>query len=345
MRPLDFTEVRRVLVTLPNWMGDTVMALPALRSIRDAFSTQTIVLVGPWAGLLRNQNVGDRLVERSRGLRKQLQLIRGLRSAAATLALLLPNSFHSALIAWLSGSRWRVGYRGDGRSLLLTQPVPSPPPLTHQVDAYLRLVESIGIAAHERLPRFTVTEGELARADELLGSLGIDPASPLVGIQLGAAFGPSKRWIPERIAELAERLSKEGDAEPLLLGSRDAEPLARWIVSRVSARLYSLVGKETPDQLPAILARCRALVSADSGPAHLAAAVGTPVVALFGPTDPRRTRPLGERQTVLWTQVPCSPCFLPRCPIDHPCMTSITTQQALSAVTEALREPAPRGIK
>ncbi|HLC42900.1 MAG TPA: lipopolysaccharide heptosyltransferase II, partial [Methylomirabilota bacterium] len=269
--------------------------------------------------------------------REQLRLIRGLRSDAATLALLLPNSFQSALIAWLSRSRWRVGYRSDGRSLLLTHPVPPPPLLMHQVDAYLRLVQSIGIAAHERTPRFTVTKDELARADRLLGSLGIDPASPLVGIQLGAAFGPSKRWIPERIAELAERLSKEGDGEPLLLGSREEEPLARWIAERVSAPLHSLVGKENPECLPAILSRCRAVVSADTGPAHLAAAVGTPVVTLFGPTDPRRSRPLGERQVVLWTQVPCSPCFLPRCPIDHPCMTSITTQQALTSVTESIQ--------
>src|SRR3990172_9515083 len=145
MRPLDFTGVRRVLVTLPNWMGDTVMALPALRSLREAFSTQTIVLIGPWAGLLRNQSVGDRLLGGARGWREKLRLIPGLRSDAATLALLLPNSFQSALIAWLSRSRWRVGYRSDGRSLLLTHPVPPPPLLMHQVDAYLRLVQSIGI--------------------------------------------------------------------------------------------------------------------------------------------------------------------------------------------------------
>jgi heptosyltransferase-2 len=205
------------------------------------------------------------------------------------------------------------------------------------VDAYLHLVESIGVSVRERIPRFTVTEDELARADELFWSLGIDPNSRLVGIQLGAAFGPSKRWIPERIVELVERLSKEGDAEPLLLGSREEEPLAQWIAERVSTPLHSLVGKETPDQLPAILARCRGLVSADSGPAHLAAAVGTPVVTLFGPTDPRKTRPLGERQSARWAQVSCSPCFLSHCPIDHVCMTNITTQQVLVDVTESLR--------
>jgi heptosyltransferase-2 len=167
-------------------------------------------------------------------------------------------------------------------------------------------------------------------------SAGVEPESRPIGIHLGAACGPSKRRIPERIVELAHRLHDDG-VGALLLGGREEEPLARWIADRVRVRIPSLVGKDSPDLLPGLLVSCRALLSADSGPAHLAAAVGTPVVTIFGPTDPRKTRPLGERQIVLSAKVPCSPCFLPHCPIDHICMTGISVGEVRDGLIRSAR--------
>ena len=181
-----------------------------------------------------------------------------------------------------------------------------------------------------------MTEEERFGARALMRSAGVEPESRPIGIQLGAAFGPSKRWLPERIVELADRLHDDG-VGALLLGGREEEPLARWIADRARVRIPSLVGKDSPDLLPGLLFSCRALLSADSGPAHLAAAVGTPVVTIFGPTDPGRTRPLGERQTVLSAKVPCSPCFLPHCPIDHICMTGISVGEVRDGLIRSAR--------
>lgn len=336
MKSLDRDEVRRLLVRLPNWMGDTVMALPALRTIRNAWSGGTITLVGPWAQLVSGQDVGDEFVDAPHSLRDRARFIREIRSKPFDLAILLPNSFHSALLAWLGRVRWRVGYRGDARDFMLTHPVPPASESTHQVDQYLGLLEAIGISADERVPRFRVTEEARSSAQALMRSAGVEPERRPIGIQLGAAFGPSKRWIPERIVELVDRLHDDG-LEVLLLGGREEEPLARWIADRARVRIPSLVGKDSPDLLPGLLFSCRALLSADSGPAHLAAAVGTPVVTIFGPTDPRKTRPLGEHQTALSAKVACSPCFLPHCPIDHICMTGISVGEVLDGLIRAAK--------
>jgi heptosyltransferase-2 len=325
--PLEPELIRRILVRLPNWLGDTVMALPALRAIRKSWPAGEITLAGPWAGLLSSQSVGDHFLNVRQEWRNPAGFVWSARSASFDLAVLFPNSFQSALFSWLGGIRWRVGYRSDGRGWLLTHPVPRPSGITHQVEEYLGLISAVGIPSGESIPRYSVTPRDADRAWEILRALGLGPESRFIGIQLGAAFGPSKRWLPERLVELVERLHAAVGAEPLLLGPMEEQPLAEWIAARTSVPVHSLVGKDNPDLLPAVLACCRALVSADSGPAHLAAAVGTPVVTLFGPTDPRKTRPLGPSQTALSAHVPCSPCFLPRCPIDHLCMKGITVQQ------------------
>jgi heptosyltransferase-2 len=149
-----------------------------------------------------------------------------------------------------------------------------------------------------------------------------------VGLQLGAALGPAKLWASPRIAELATRLEARG-VHPVLLGSPGARGLADAVQAAAAGPIRSLVGRDHPDLLPALIGELDALVGADSGPAHVAAAVGVPAVTLFGPTDPRLTAPLGPGQQAIWRQPPCAPCFLRECPIDHRCLEAIEVSDAV----------------
>ena len=328
-------DTRHLLVRLPNWLGDTVMALPALRALRAGLPECQITLVGPWAPLLFDQGLADRFVAYPRGWRKRLAAIGELRRLRAQTALLLPNSIESALAAWLWGARWIIGYAAEGRRGLLSHPLPPPQPRRHQVDEYLGLLAPFDIAPAPDRPRWIFQRGATDERVEALLSPSAGRSGLRVGIHLGAAFGPSKLWPPDRLAALARELGRR-DLVPVLLGAPSDTSVASAVVAEAGGELISLVGKDAPELLPGLLARLDILVGMDTGVAHLAAAVGVPVVALFGPTDPALTAPRGPDTSVIWKPPPCAPCFLPECPIEHPCMRSIDVEEVLHAVETQL---------
>jgi heptosyltransferase-2 len=329
--------IRRVLLRLPNWLGDTVMALPTLRSLRGALPAAELWCVGLWAGtVLKNEPGITRHLVPPGGVGARLAQARRLRQARFDLALVLPNSFETALAARLAGARWRVGYAAEGRTFLLTHALrPDDGPI-HEVAAYLRLLGPLGVAGPSTAPpTLPIDPGRRAEARRLLAETGLPPGQPRVGLQLGAAFGPSKLWPTDRIATLATRLEARG-VHVVLLGSAGARGLADEVTTKAGASIRSLVGRDRPALLAALVSELDTLVAADSGPAHVAAAVGVPAVTLFGPTDPRLTAPLGPGQRVLWRQPPCSPCFLSECPIDHRCLRAIEVAEVEAAVVAAL---------
>lgn len=313
-----------LIVRLPNWLGDTVMAVPALRALRARLAAARLALVGPWASLLAGQGLGDVLVSYSRSWSGRLRAADAARVLSADIALLLPNSFEAALAAWYWGARRRIGFATSGRGWLLSDALPLPAPRLHQVDEYLCLLKPLGVPVAAREPRLApppqdADERRSVRA--LLAQAGVGPGQgPIIGIHLGATFGPSKLWPSDRIAELCTRLAQDGDT-PVLLGTADDVPLAEAVGRRVT--VASLTGRDHPGLLPALLAELDALVCGDTGVGHLAAALGTPVVTLFGPTDPRLTAPRGPGEVVRHP-TPCAPCFYRVCPIEHPCMRGIT---------------------
>jgi heptosyltransferase-2 len=338
--PIAASAIRRVLVRAPNWLGDTVMAVPTLRALRQALPDAELWCLGPWVPTILEGEPGlTRRLDYPRAWGARRALAGELRRAGVDLAVLLPNSFESAFHAWLAGARWRLGYAGDGRRALLTHALAAPGARVHQVARYLDLLRVLRVAGPAAPPTLCVSAARRDEARRLLGAVGLGGRTETVGIQLGAALGPSKLWPPDRMAALAAAL--EGEGTPVVfLGSPAAAPLladvARWLPGPVR----SLVGRDHAALLPALLAELGCLVSPDSGPAHVAAAVGVPVVALFGPTDPRLTAPTGDGHAALWRRPPCAPCFLPRCPIDHRCLRDLGVAEVLAAVRARSGRPA-----
>jgi heptosyltransferase-2 len=333
-----------VAVRLPNWLGDTVMAVPALAAVRATWPEARVLAAGPWVELLAGQGLADVLVDYPRAWGGRLRAADTVSGFTPDLAVLLPNSFESALAAWYWGARRRVGFAAGGRSELLTDALPIPAPRGHQIDEYLALVEHCGAVAVGRAPALSPPSpgsDERAAVRRLLAEAGVPPggAARRVGVHLGAAYGPAKLWPLPRVIEFC-RLLDGVDATAVLLGAPTDHGAAAAVLAAAPAR--SLVGRDRPALLPAVLAELDVLVSGDTGVAHLAAALGTPVVTLFGPTDPRLSAPRG-RATVVTHAVPCAPCFYRRCPIEHPCLRGVTPEDVWRAV-EAVAVPAADAV-
>jgi len=327
----------KILVRLPNWLGDTVMAVPALAALRAAWPDAEVLAAGPWASLLARQGLAAALMTYPRAWSGRLRAADSLARFAPELAILLPNSFEAALSARYAGARRRVGFARGGRSMLLTDAVPVPEPRPHQIDEYLLLTERAGAVTVTREPRLSAPasdESDRLEAIRLLHAVGVRPrsASPRIGVQLGAAYGPAKVWPVERVIEFC-RLAASKGATPVLLGAPDDAATAARITEAVP--VGSLVGRDRPALLPAVLTELDVLISGDTGVAHLAAALGTPVVTLFGPTDPRLSAPRGAA-TVVTHPVPCAPCFYRECPIEHPCLRAISAADVYDRASVSL---------
>ncbi len=325
----------KIAVRLPNWLGDTVMAVPAIRALRDTFPAAQVLLAGPWGRLLAGQGLGDVLVAYPRAWSARLRAADAVRSFGADTVVLLTNSFEAAASALYWGGRRRIGFAGDGRRWLLTDAPSVPEPRLHQVDEYLQLVGRLGAIVKAREPSLTPPEpyaDARQRVRDLLLQSGAPAGKPVVGVHLGAAYGPAKVWAHERIVEFC-RLGPSLGVVPVLLGAPSDAAAAAAVQAETSS--VSLVGRDSPELLPSVLAEMAALVSGDTGVAHLAAALGTPVVTVFGPTDPALSAPLG-RVAVVRHVVPCAPCFYRACPIDHPCMRGISAAEVGERVAALL---------
>jgi len=314
------------------------MALPALESLRAALPEAHIAVaaIGPIAPMFEEDTsarpdavltIGDRRHEAAT-----------LRAGGFDAALLLPNSFRAAWDARRAGIGERWGVAANLRSVLLTRAVPRPRGKMHHSTYYRALVNGLGFEARESLPRVAVRAVTASRAAALLAHSNIDGDARIVAFAPGAAYGHAKRWPPPRVAQVIERVERERGATCVLVGAAGDRDAGREIESALPAgvRVVNLIGRTDLRQLIGVLARCAAFVSNDSGAMHLAAALGVPVTAIFGPTDERVTSPLGDHD-VLVHEVFCRPCMLRDCPIDHRCMKGITADAVFAAVSARLR--------
>ena len=329
----------RLVVRMPNWLGDVVMALPALAAIRAAYPDVFLAVAAI-------PSLAPILAEGIDGRPQQVVTIDGsgeaarLREGQFGAAILLTNSFRTAWAARQSGIPERWGYAASGRRLLLTRAL-TRPRRVHQSEYYLALLRGLGIEAAAAEPRIVVGDASRRRARQLLAGEGIEETGILVGFAPGAAYGHAKRWLPERVADVVTRLTRERGVTCVLVGAGGDREAGRAIEFSLppDVRVVNLIGRTDLRQLAGVLAACRAFVSNDSGSMHLAAAVGVPVTAIFGPTDERATAPIGDHDVILH-QVFCRPCMLRECPIDHRCMRRISAADVYAAVTRRLDRPA-----
>jgi heptosyltransferase-2 len=326
------------LVIGPNWIGDAVMSLPLLRAIHRAHPGEPLSVIAPAgpAAIYRADESVDVLVGTGRLTGDALLVRRGRFDEAW----LLPNSHRAALVAWLGRSRRRIGYATDGRAWLLTDTLAPPSGGFHQIRDYDALLRLRGIEPDLEPPRLVVSEEAIRTAGEALAAAALPADARPVLLAPGSARDAIKRWPAQRYAGLADALAERGLTPALVIGPGEQE-LAGRVMRAARTPLPALGADLDPLGLAALLAHARLLVSNDSGPMHLAAAVGTPVVAFFGPTDPGRTAGIGSPVRALDRYVFCSPCHLQVCPYGHECMREISVADALRAVEEMIGAERP----
>jgi heptosyltransferase-2 len=340
-----------VLVFSPNWLGDAVMALPTVADLRrHASAGRLVVAARPSVAELWRVVPGvDEVVTvaGARGAARWGALeanVRTVRQVHADVAVLLPNSLQTALVARRAGIPERWGYRRNLRRWLLSRAVPHPRAAVHQADDYRHLVAALGIENGPRTPSLEAPKDAVDAARAILTEHGWTPGVRLLGLAPGAAYGGAKQWLPDRFASVASGLGRSHGAVSVFVGS-EADGPAAWAIEaeldkigRAGGRpaTINLVGRTDLRQLIGVLALCAAFVSNDSGAMHLAAALAVPVVALFGPTDDRVTSPIADRARVLTSAAWCRPCLLRECPLDHRCMTGIDADTVIRAAGEIL---------
>ena len=320
------------------------MALSALRAVRKRFPDAEIAIVGRTyvADIYRDQEICNQLISYDStglhaGFSGRERLAAELRTQKFDVALLLQNAFDAAWLAWRANIAERIGYARDGRSFLLTKAVPLPRPgevPAHEKFYYLELLRRAGwldSVQDESFMGLHVPEEKRRRADEFLRKFGVRQGAMRIAIGAGASYGSAKCWPPSRFADVANRLQAEMDADVLLVGTAAEAAVSIAITSEMTRPPIDLTGQTAIADLPALLSLCQLFIGNDSGAMHVAAAVGLPIVAVFGPTDPFGTAPVTPRCSIVQQKPYCSPCFLRRCPTDHRCMMAITTDMVEAA--------------
>ena len=348
MSEFNSRNIRRIVVRGTNWVGDAVMTVPALRELRRLFPDAQITLAtrSLSAGLFVDADfIDDLQVHVETGILSTIGQVREWRKRNFDLAVLFPNSFESALVAFLAGVRTRIGYGTDGRRLLLTHPLALPQwrSTRHEVFYYLEIVEQLGRLLNVSS---SASDGTVREPD---GSLRVDPARRLAAFELlrrhgvethsdregpavvalcpGSINSRAKRWPAERYAALADRFIRELGAQVVLIGSNDELDVSQEVAGLMSEPAVILAGQTNLEQAVALLSEVDLLVTNDTGPAHIASALGRPTLVIFGPTNPLTTAPFSAAGQIIRHPPDCAPCMLRDCPIDHRCMTAISPDE------------------
>ncbi|MCA1641618.1 MAG: lipopolysaccharide heptosyltransferase II [Acidobacteria bacterium] len=348
-------KIERVVVRGANWVGDAVMTVPALRELRRVLPRARVTLATrAWAkDIFDGADFIDELlvVEAARGVRPFVRQVRDWRARRFDLAVLLPNSMESALVAFAARVPSRVGYATESRGEFLTHALETPAwrGARHEVFYYLNIIAGLERAItgasgiEDREPRFAleVSDARRAQALALLEGRGADTTRPLVAICPGSTNSRAKRWHADRYAALADRLIGEAGATVVLIGAREESDVTEEVLAKMRRRPVVLTGETTLAETTAILSVADLLVTNDTGPAHLASALGRPTLVIFGPTNPLTTRPFSSEAEIVRRPPDCAPCMLRDCPIDHRCMTAIEVDEVFARAVLLLNQESP----
>jgi heptosyltransferase-2 len=318
----------RILVKANNWLGDAIMSLPTLRSLKAMFPKSHLAVLSraSFTDLYRAVPEVDEVLPHVReGVSSWVSTVRSLRKRKFDVALILPRSFSAAFLAFSARIPRRIGYAA-GRGALLTE-TPAPLGREHRVHHYHHLLSALGAPPRIGPPQLPILpeakSWALARLE----------GGPWIGLNPGATYGAAKQWFPERFIELGRRLAKRGRL--VVVGGPAEAELGEKVARGVGG--MSMAGQTSVSQLAAVIARCRLLVTNDTGPMHVADAVGTAQVAIFGPTDHRVTPPFGKKHTLVRHDLDCSPCLKRVCPLGHHhCMKWVTVDEVYRACGEWL---------
>jgi len=330
-----------------NWVGDTILSYPTVRQLKMLFPKSHLAVLIPshLADLWKTFPYVDEIIpfQKKGGIQsiwEDLNLSQSLKEKDFDLAVILPRSFRSAFHIYLARIPIRIGYRDEGRSIFLTHGIHRSKEIlrVHRIYYYQKLVEPLGKIEGLPSPQLSLREEHRRWATQTLKDMGISEGKVLIGMNPGATYGLAKCWYPDRFGELGRRVSEKWKARVLLFGKEEEQPIAHEILGYLGARGIDLTGKTDLLQLAGLLERCRLLITNDTGTMHVATAVGTPVVALFGSTDPVTTGPWGGGHVVVKKDVACSPCWKRICPTDHRCMKRITVEEVEEVVEDQLRQ-------
>ena len=371
----DRSNIKKILVVAPNWIGDAVLAIPAISAIREYFPHSKITLIAlPHVGELFKESCFIDGIKRFFSASTHSHTKGGLMAEALKLrqdnfdlAVLFPNSFRSAMLVRLAGIPLRCGYKRDGRGFLLNIPVRlnSETRRLHHTEYYLNIIHTIqdffiknetimlhsgtknndNVIARDKVPKQSlqyvqlfISKDEANHAIETLSKNNITPDDLIIGINPGAAYGSSKRWYPDRFGQVAKTLINGYNVKVIVFGSQGETSIAEDIIKSAEVSIVNLAGKTSIRELMALINYCRVLITNDSGPMHIASALSVPVVAIFGSTDPSVTGPLGARDAVIKKELPCSPCLLRKCPTNLECMDIISVDDVISGVVNILEK-------
>jgi heptosyltransferase-2 len=346
---VSLSDCDNILIRGVNWIGDAVMTMPALRALRHANQTSKItLLVKPWVAPLfeKDPNIDEIMLysDEYQGISGRIKLSKKLRRRGFCAALLLQNAFDAALITTLAGIPERIGYGRDMRGFLLTKAVPFDDRTKHlhHVDYYLNLLEMAGLPATKSQPWIYLGLEERLGAREMMKDL----KRPVVAINPGATFGSSKRWHPEKFAEVAIKVINDLDGSVMILGgpaeTAISDEICKVIRGSVSGpsyleRVLPVAGKTDLRQLAALISECDVLLTNDSGPMHIGYAVGTPLVAVFGSTSAAHTGPVGDGNRVIKKDVECAPCYERTCRRgDLKCMDLVTAGEVFESINSLI---------
>lgn len=330
-------QPKRILVRVPNWLGDAVMSIPALQAVRARYPDAHIaILARPWVAdlYLREPFADEVIVLPGDRLPARLRFATSLRDRGFDMAILFQNAFEAALLAFAAGIPVRIGYARDARSWLLTHPIAVP--------------GKGDIPAHERFYYL-----ELLRRAAIIPELPVQAPVRLtrepsetrwIGVSPGAAYGTAKRWLPERFAQAAAELAQEVGLAVAVFGAPGERDVCEQVaegVRRLGATVHNFAGRTSVAEFVKLVTQCRLFLTNDSGAMHVASALGVPTVAIFGATNPEATGPAGTCACVVYDPPDCAPCLLRHCPIDHRCMTAVTAPRVVAAARALLSEQPP----
>ncbi len=335
---------------MPNWIGDFVMATPVLQELKKRYPSAelTVMCKSPLVDLLQHNPYVNEIFSfnYAKGVffrrEEERNIIRKLHTGNYDLGILLTNSLSSAWTFWQGNVKFRIGYRGDFRASLLTHPLafPEEKEEQHLVLTYKHLLRPLGIECSETQPQLFLIEEEIKQAYRFLGRYDVGKEHIIVGINPGAAYGSAKCWLPERFQAVTQKLLEiSPNIRVVFFGDHQGASLIKMICNTFSSQVVNLAGQTQLRQLIGLIKVCDVFLTNDSGPMHMADALGTPLLALFGSTNPLATGPFIQKN-ILRKEVACSPCYKRVCPIDFRCMKGIHTEEVYEKLKELLNQKA-----